>query len=176
MARLVQSGPFGEENSVDDGHNTRGRACDQMTARNLRSLPASPPECPEHLGSIYSLTAVSPPLSSFRLEVLSSTTVRLPTRLHRVHTILYGYPYPFKGTVRTPTIASDRGYYLRTAHLESQETSQLPKLPGTGRTAIQPTSASAVSDGESQISTNINKSWVMEPHCGGCAYAWSCEQ
>ena len=45
---------------------------------------------------------------------------RLPVRLHRVHMSLDEYPEPFKGTVRTLAVASDRGYCLQTAHLESR--------------------------------------------------------
>jgi len=41
-------------------------------------------------------------------------------RLHHVHTSLDEYPEPLKGTVRTPTVASGRGYCLQTAHLESR--------------------------------------------------------
>ena len=38
-----------------------------------------------------------------------------------LHTSLdaYEYRYSFKGTVGTPTVALERGYYLQTAHLES---------------------------------------------------------
>lgn len=36
-------------------------------------------------------------------------------RRHRGHTSLDRYPEPFEGTVRTPSVASDRGYCLQTA-------------------------------------------------------------
>ena len=43
----------------------------------------------------------------------------LSVRLHHVHLHLNEYREPFKGTVRTPTVASGHEYCLQTAHLES---------------------------------------------------------
>jgi len=43
--------------------------------------------------------------------------------VHHVHLYLDEYPWPLKGTVRTPTVASGRGYCLQTAHLG-------PRCPG----------------------------------------------
>ena len=53
----------------------------------------------------------------------------LSIRTQRVHASLDECREPFKGTVRTPSIASGRGYCLQTAHLESRRLDHFARKP-----------------------------------------------
>ena len=50
-------------------------------------------------------------------------------RLLRVHTNPDEYRNPFKGIVRTPSIASGRGYCLQTAYPESRRQGHFTRKP-----------------------------------------------
>ena len=57
---------------------------------------------------------------SWELQTSASGYLEEFVRLHRVHTSPGEYPMPFKGTVRTPSVMSGRGYRPKTVRLESQ--------------------------------------------------------
>jgi len=63
---------------------------------------------------------------------------------HESRRIPYAFPMPFKGTVRTPSVMSGRGYRPQTVHLEPQHHSRLVRRPAGfrltcgGRKGLQP--------------------------------------
>ena len=61
-----------------------------------------------------------------RVESYCWVTVHKATR---VHTSLDRYREPFKGTVRTPSVGSGRGYCPQTAHLESRRYGHFVRKP-----------------------------------------------
>ena len=60
--------------------------------------------------------------------------MRQSVRLQSVHSDLHGYPEPFKGTARTPTVGSGRGCFFSKLRTWNSRTmgGRPPKSPGRG--------------------------------------------